>query len=77
MMTIKRIDLTKKGDEWVAATSNRVVARAPRKVDAVRKTAEVAKADPQPVTVKIHKEDGRIQEERTYPRSADPRRSRG
>ncbi|KHN50216.1 DUF2188 domain-containing protein [Aeromonas hydrophila] len=28
-------------------------------------------------SVKIHKEDGKIQEERTYPRAADPIRSRG
>jgi hypothetical protein len=29
------------------------------------------------VTVRIHRRDGRIREERTYPRSADPKRSRG
>ncbi|RRV62428.1 DUF2188 domain-containing protein [Stutzerimonas stutzeri] len=28
-------------------------------------------------SVKIHKKDGTLQEERTYPRSADPRRSEG
>jgi len=28
-------------------------------------------------SVKIHKADGTIEEERTYPRSADPRRSKG
>jgi hypothetical protein len=28
-------------------------------------------------SLKIHLETGRIQEERTYPRSADPRKSRG
>lgn len=28
-------------------------------------------------SVKIHKKDGTLQEERTYPRSADPRESRG
>ncbi|MCQ4297248.1 DUF2188 domain-containing protein [Pseudomonas stutzeri] len=28
-------------------------------------------------SVKVHKKDGSIQEERTYPRSADPRRSEG
>lgn len=28
-------------------------------------------------SVKIHKEDGTIQEERTYPRSADPAKSEG
>jgi hypothetical protein len=29
------------------------------------------------VTIRIHRKDGRIREERTYPRSADPKRSRG
>lgn len=28
-------------------------------------------------SVKIHKADGTLEEERTYPRSADPRRSEG
>lgn len=28
-------------------------------------------------SVKIHKADGTIEEERTYPRSADPRRTKG
>jgi len=28
-------------------------------------------------SVKFHKKDGTLQEERTYPRSADPRESKG
>ncbi|MDO7896900.1 DUF2188 domain-containing protein [Pseudomonas citrulli] len=28
-------------------------------------------------SVKIHKTDGTVEEERTYPRSADPKRSKG
>lgn len=28
-------------------------------------------------TVRVHREDGQFEEERTYPRSADPRRSPG
>jgi hypothetical protein len=28
-------------------------------------------------SLKIHKEDGTIQEERTFPRGADPRKSKG
>ena len=73
--TIDAIGLSHSGS--VPESGKKVVARAPKKVDAVRKTARVAKADPQPVSVKIHKENGRIQEERTYPRKADPRRSKG
>ena len=75
---MKRLDLVKKNNEWVAQTgSKQVVARARTKEDAVRKTARVARADSQSVTVKIHKENGRIQEERTYPRKADPRGTKG
>ena len=74
---MKRIDVTKKGSEWVGKSGSNVVSRAPTKVEAVRKTAKVAKADPKPVSVRIHKENGRIQEERTYPRAADPRGSKG
>jgi hypothetical protein len=75
---VKRVDLIKKGNEWVAKTrSGVVIARAPKKVDAVRKTARAAQRDQQPVSVRIHNMNGRIQEERTYPRKADPRRSEG
>lgn len=74
---MKRIDVVKKGSGWVGESGGKVVSRAPTKVKAVQKTAKVAKADPKPVSVKIHKVNGRIQEERTYPRSADPRGSKG
>ena len=74
---MKRIDVVKQADEWVGKTGSQVVSRAETKEEAVRQTAEVAKADPDAVTVKIHLENGRIQEERTYPRAADPQSSRG
>lgn len=74
---MKRIDVVKKGERWVGQAGRQEVAAASTKTEAVRRTARVAKADPQPVTVKIHKENGRIQEERTYPGKADPRRSKG
>jgi len=74
---MKRVDITKKGDQWVAKSGDKVVAKAPNKVDAVRKTAAEAKEMPEAVSVKIHKVDGKIQEERTYPKSADPKSSKG
>ena len=74
---MKRIDISHHGDEWQAKAGKKIVARAPNKQEAVRKTAKAARADPGPVSVEIHKLNGRIQEERTYPRSADPRRSKG
>lgn len=75
---MKRIDVTKKGDHWEGRTgTGQVVAEAATKEKAVQRTAKAAKADSQAVSVKIHKVDGKIQEERTYPRAADPRRSKG
>jgi hypothetical protein len=75
---VKRIDVTKQGKSWVAKTgSGEKVAGARTKEAIVKKTAAVAKKAPGAVTVKIHKVDGKIQEERTYPRSADPKSSKG
>jgi hypothetical protein len=76
---MKRIDVVKKRDGWAGASGGRTVpnAEAPTKAETVRKVAAAARKDPQPVSVRIHKLDGRIQEERTYPGSADPRRSKG
>jgi len=74
---LTRIDIVKKGGEWVGQTGDEVVSRGRTKRDAIRNTAQVAKAKLGPVTVKIHGQDGRIQEERTYPSGADPHRTRG
>ncbi|MFD0751282.1 DUF2188 domain-containing protein [Mucilaginibacter calamicampi] len=46
------------------------------KKEAVAKTIEIAKNKPES-SVKIHKTDGKIQEERTYPRSSDPNPPKG
>ncbi len=46
------------------------------KEEAVKQSVAFAKAQGD-VSLKIHGQDGKIQEERTYPRSADPRRSPG
>lgn len=75
---MKRIDVVKKGNQWVAeAPGKKVVASAPTKEAAVKKTAAIARKDPDAVSVKIHKVDNKFQEERTYPRKADPRKSKG
>lgn len=76
---MKRMDVVKKGNQWRAETNGRAVpgTSARVKTDAVKKTAQKARANPEPVTVKIRGENGRIQQERTYPRKADPRRSKG
>jgi hypothetical protein len=76
---VRRIDVVKKGQKWVGESDGKTVrgTGAPNKADAVKNTAGVARRAPEPVSVKIHKENGRIQEERTYPSSADPKRSKG
>jgi len=76
---MKRIDVVKKNGEWRGESNGRVVAgtKASRKEDAVKAVVGKVKSSREPVTVKIHTQDGRFQEERTYPRSADPRRSKG
>jgi hypothetical protein len=76
---MKRMNVVKKQGKWRAESQGRAVpgTSSKRKVDAVKKTAQKARANPDPVTVKIYKEKGGIQEERTYPRKADPRKSKG
>jgi hypothetical protein len=76
---MKRIDVVKKRDGWAGESGGRTVpnTKAPTKAEAVEKVAAAARKGPQPVSVRIHRTDGKSQEERTYPRSADPRRSKG
>jgi hypothetical protein len=76
---MKRIVVVKKRDGWAGESGGRTVphTKAPTKAEAVTKVVAAARRGPQPVSVRIHKADGKIQEERTYPRAADPRRSPG
>lgn len=77
---MKRMDVRQRPDgTWGADSGGNTVrgTKAPTKAEAVKQTAEVAKRAPEPVSVKIHDKKGRIAEERTYPRKADPRRSQG
>jgi hypothetical protein len=43
----------------------------------VKKAARVARNARKPTSLRIHKKNGQFQDERTHPRSADPRRSKG
>lgn len=76
---MRRMDLVKDENGWKTESNGRTVAgtRADTKEQAIKQAAEKANALPEPVTLKIHKENGRIQEERTYPVKADPRSSKG
>jgi hypothetical protein len=54
--------------------STRAVAKGDNKAEVVKRTIEVAKKQPK-AQVRIKGRSGRIQEERTYSRSSDPRRT--
>lgn len=76
---MKDYHLSKEGEDWKlkkehAERSTAVFADL-TKAQAVREAAKLL-AD-SGSSLKIHKLNGRIQEERTYPRSADPKRSKG
>jgi hypothetical protein len=59
-----------------AKGSTRAVAKGDNKAEVVKRTTEVAKKQPK-ARVRIKGKNGRIQNERTYPRSSDPRRTPG
>jgi hypothetical protein len=69
--------IVKDGNHWALKKEGATQATltAPTKEDAIHKTQDFMKG--KTASVKIHKEDGTIQEERTYPRSADPHRTTG
>jgi hypothetical protein len=71
--------LTHNGEKWAlkregAKRATEVFSDA-TKQEAIRQAAD--RLADSGASMKIHKLDGRIQEERTYPRSADPRSSHG
>jgi hypothetical protein len=75
---MERWDVTRRDTGWIARDrAGSTKAQGATKVTAVRNTAAAAKRSRHPISVRIHKANGRIQEERTYPRSADPRRTKG
>ena len=66
-------------DRWdlVNDATNRAVKSFDSKATAIRGGALEKAVGPGGGSVKIQKENGRIQEERTYPGSADPKKSPG
>ena len=75
---MKQIHITKATGGWRAEdTDGNVVTTALDKEACIHQTAEAAEQMGEPVSVMIHREDGTFEEERTYPRSADPSRSSG
>ncbi len=76
MAKLKRTDIVYKKDRWVAETNGRKVDSATKKADLVKRVAKKA-STARGTSLRIHKRNGQIQEERTYPRSKDPKSSRG
>jgi hypothetical protein len=75
--TMDNYHVTQAGDHWELKKegASRASRSAPTKEALLKETS--AFLEGKTASVKIHKGDGSIQEERTYPRSADPRKSEG
>lgn len=73
------LEYDERGEDWVLRNdrSNRLIKRYETKSDALEGGALKRAVGSEGGSVKIQKQNGRFQEERTYPRSRDPRRSRG
>ena len=54
------------GKGWVAKRGSKIVASGQKKTTTVRKAAKVARNARKPTSLRIHKRNGRFQEERTY-----------
>jgi hypothetical protein len=69
--------ITKTDDSWALTKEGaaRASKTAPTKAEIISVASDFL--DGKTASLKIHKEDGSIQEERTYPRSADPARTKG
>lgn len=69
--------ITKKENTWelVKEGAQRASKTATTKAEITEIASEFLKG--KTASLKIHKEDGTIQEERTFPRAADPRKTKG
>jgi hypothetical protein len=81
MARLPKFTLSKdeKRDDWTLSNdaSNKVVKRFDNKADATAGGALERAVGKDGGSVKIQKENGRFQEERTYPGSRDPKESKG
>jgi hypothetical protein len=73
------LDKNEKKETWDLRNdaTNRVKASFGSKAEAVKGGALEKALGPNGGSVKIQKENGKLQEERTYPGSADPKKSKG
>lgn len=76
---MKNYHVTKAGSSWIlkAASSSEALLKKGTKTELVSSLAAYFKKKGIVGSVKIHTVDGKIQEERTYPASRDPHKSKG
>ena len=77
-MSLKKYHITKTPNGWQgkAEGGKRASKTAPTKKELVDQMRDMAQRQGD-VSLIIHKGDGKFQEERTYPRSSDPKTSKG
>ncbi len=68
---------TENGWQGKAEGGQRASTAGSTKAEVMQKTIEIAKNHSGNSNVIIHKQDGRFQEERTYPKSSDPSQTPG
>lgn len=75
----KTYHVTKTADGWQgkAEGGQRASTTGSTKAEVMQRTIEIAKNHSGNSNVIIHKQDGKFQEERTYPRSSDPSQTLG
>jgi hypothetical protein len=77
-MALKRFDLVKsKGAGWELKAGGSVLKKFATKAEAIKAGVLEKALGKTCGTVRIHSDIGAVQEERTYPRSKDPRKSPG
>ena len=78
-MALRSFHLTRKAGRWSLepAGSDTPLKTFARKSDATKRGVLEKALGPQGGSVRIHKVNGRVQEERTYPRGKDPKGSKG
>lgn len=75
---MKNYHLTKKDDQWKLTEegNSRASKVFDNKQEGIKESSAFLKSN-QGGSLKIHLENGKIQEERTYPKSSDPKQSEG
>jgi hypothetical protein len=66
---VKQIQVLHRHEQWIAESGNQILLAAATKQEAVELAVDLAQTLGEPVTVRIHRVDGTLQEERTFPRS--------